>query len=193
MATQLAVRKWRRHGWGKCYLQVMSLQKFGWKRIYVRTDFSVNHFLMILDLHYQSPIQMVGYSSCFLPAWPSFVCCLQLLFARRFLIDPQLSWKNNKIIQNIYHITSKRNTNMWFNLGKSVWSQTCDISSFLFGWNIMLIWRENILMETHQTSGSKVMSNWRILKTIENKRHSFWHFSGYIWQSIMRPTSDWLC
>ncbi len=39
----------------------------------------------------------------------------------------------------------------------------------------VLIWRGNFCWKPHlnQTSGSKVMSNWRILKTIENKRNSF--------------------
>ncbi len=41
--------------------------------------------------------------------------------------------------------------------------------------NKVLIWRGTSCWKPHlnQTSGSKVMSNWTILKTIENKRNSF--------------------
>ena len=63
--------------------------------------------------------------------------------------------------------------NTWCDLGKSVWSRTCDIFNFLFDWIAHL--GKCILLKTlpNQTSGSKVMSNWVILKTIENKRNSF--------------------
>ncbi len=48
---------------------------------------------------------------------------------------------------------------MWCDLGKSVWSRTCDIFSFLFDWSVHL--ERHIFLKTHLnwTSGSKVMSN----------------------------------
>ncbi len=62
---------------------------------------------------------------------------------------------------------------MWCDLGKSVWSWTCDIFSFLFDWSSHL--ERYILLKTppELTRGSKVISNQRILKTIEKKSNSF--------------------
>ncbi len=61
---------------------------------------------------------------------------------------------------------------MWCGLGKSVWSRTCDIFSLVFYLIEVLIWRGTFCWKPHlnRTSGSKVMSNWMILKS---KRNSF--------------------
>ncbi len=74
-------------------------------------------------------------------------------------------------------------SNMWCDLGKSVLSLICDIFSFLFDWNLL-----KTPLELDQCF--KSYSNWKTLKTIENKRKSF--FSGYISQPMLL-TSDWLC
>ena len=69
---------------------------------------------------------------------------------------------------------NSKNTNaMRSRLGKSAWNRTCNIFSFLFDW--VLIWKGTFHWKPHLiwTSGSKVLSNWRILKTIENKRNAF--------------------
>ena len=69
---------------------------------------------------------------------------------------------------------------MWCNLSSYVTrsreiSLKSNIFSFLFDWSAH--WERYILLKTplNLTSGSKVMSNWRILKTIEHERNSF-HF-----------------
>ena len=64
---------------------------------------------------------------------------------------------------------------LWYDLEKSVYKRRCDICSFLqFYLMKVLIGRDTICWKPHLnlTSGSKGMSNWRILKTIENKRTS---------------------
>ncbi len=63
---------------------------------------------------------------------------------------------------------------MWCDLGESVGSRTCDIFSFLFDWEVLIrsgtfCWKRPL----NRSSGSKVMSNWRILGTIENNRNAF--------------------
>ena len=70
--------------------------------------------------------------------------------------------------------------NLWCDLGKSVWSRT-NVTFSVFYIHVYLIevliyssafcWK----LHLHQnwTSGSKEMNDWRILKTIENKRNSF--------------------
>ncbi len=62
---------------------------------------------------------------------------------------------------------------MWCDLGKSVGTRTCDIFSSLFHWSAQL--EMYILLKPHLnwSSGSKVMSNWRVLRTIENNTNSF--------------------
>ena len=61
---------------------------------------------------------------------------------------------------------------MWSDLDKSVWSQTCDIS---YCSEVLIFYFD--LWEVHfaetPTWIGPVMSNCRILKTIENKRHQF--------------------
>ncbi len=54
--------------------------------------------------------------------------------------------------------------------GELVGSWTCDSLSFLFVWNTRL--ERYILLKTHlnRSSGSKVMSNWRILRTLEKNK-----------------------
>ncbi len=54
----------------------------------------------------------------------------------------------------------------------------------------MLIWRGTFYWKPHlnRTSGSKVMSNWRIIRTIENKRNAFLFLVISHNQS-----SDWFC
>ncbi len=56
---------------------------------------------------------------------------------------------------------------MWCNLGKSVWSRTCDIFSFLFWLKCSFgsCCKPHLIL----ISGSKVMNNWRIHKTIKTK------------------------
>ncbi len=55
----------------------------------------------------------------------------------------------------------------------SVGTRTCNIFSFLFDWSDHLeryiCWKPHL----NRFSGSKVMSNWRVLRTIENNRNSF--------------------
>ena len=76
-------------------------------------------------------------------------------------------------------------------LGKSVGTWTCDIFNFpiwlkcsfgrgTFSWKPHLNW----------SSGSKVLSNWRILRTIENNRNSFLSLEPYSSQSML-PSFDW--
>ena len=62
---------------------------------------------------------------------------------------------------------------MWCDLGESVVSQTCDFS--VFSLIEVVIWRGTFWWESHlnRSSGSKVMSNWWIFRTIENNRNSF--------------------
>ena len=77
---------------------------------------------------------------------------------------------------------------MWCDLGKSVWSRTCDIFSFLLNLIAHLgtfCWKPHL----NRSSGSKVMSNWRIRKTIKNKRNSLL-CSGYISQWCSRLPTD---
>ncbi len=61
---------------------------------------------------------------------------------------------------------------MWCDLVGSVRTRTCDIFSFLFE---MITWRGTFWWKLHlnRSSSSKVMSNWRVLRTIENNRNSF--------------------
>ena len=59
--------------------------------------------------------------------------------------------------------------NMWCDLLKSVWSRTCNISVFYFV--EVFIWDTFCSKPHNQTSGSTVMRNWRLVKTIENKRN----------------------
>ena len=65
---------------------------------------------------------------------------------------------------------------MWCNQSRGIsWKySTCDIFSFLFDWSPHLrggtfCWK----LHLNRSSGSKVMSNWRFLRTIENNRNSF--------------------
>ncbi len=75
-------------------------------------------------------------------------------------------------------------------LGKSVWSRICDIFNVLFDWSAHLesvfCWKPHL----NRTSGSKVMSSWRILKKIENKRNSLL-FLAISHKLPMLATSDW--
>ena len=61
------------------------------------------------------------------------------------------------------------------NLGKSVWNWTCDIFSFLFDWSAYF--EKYILLKTLSELDQwfQSMCNWRLLRTIQNKRNSF-HF-----------------
>ena len=100
-------------------------------------------------------------------------------------------YKTNQI-QHVFNSDASREKwpcYMWCDLGKSVWSRTCNIFSFLFDWSAHL--ERYMLLKTHlnRTSGSKVMSNWNILKTIANKKKKI-PFSGYISQSMLL-TFDW--
>ncbi len=66
-------------------------------------------------------------------------------------------------------------SDMWCDLGESVGSRTCDIFSFLFDWSPHL--ERYILQKTPPESDQWFQSynNWKILKTIQNKKemHSF--------------------
>ncbi len=64
---------------------------------------------------------------------------------------------------------------MWCDLAGSVGPSTCDIFSFLFYLIEVLTWRGTFCWKPHlnRSSGSKVMSIWRVLRTIENNRSSF--------------------
>ncbi len=71
---------------------------------------------------------------------------------------------------------------MWCDLAGSCRTRTCDIFSFLF-WLIKVLtsigtfcWKPHL----NWSSGSKVMSNWRILRTIENNRNSFLFLAIYL-------------
>ena len=82
--------------------------------------------------------------------------------------------KKNAMILCIGKTGNEINTThyMWCDVRKTVWSRTCDILSFLFEELIRkgtLCWKPHL----NRTSGSKVMSNWRILKTMENKGNTF--------------------
>ena len=62
---------------------------------------------------------------------------------------------------------------MWCNQGQSVGSRPCDIFSFLFDWSPYK--ERHILLKTPPESDQwfQSYSNWKILKTIENKRNAF--------------------
>ncbi len=64
------------------------------------------------------------------------------------------------------------------NICDAIWGNHSDVEHVTFSDFYLielLIWRGTFCWKPHlnRTSGSKVMSNWRILKTIENKRNSF--------------------
>ncbi len=62
---------------------------------------------------------------------------------------------------------------MWCDLGESVGSRTCDIISFLFDWSPHQ--ERYILLKISPESDEwfQSYSNWKIIKTIENKRNAF--------------------
>ena len=62
-------------------------------------------------------------------------------------------------------------TYLWCDLGESVGSRTC----YVFYLIEVLIRRGTFCWKPHlnRTSGSKVINNWKILKTIENKWNAF--------------------
>ena len=74
----------------------------------------------------------------------------------------------------------------------SLKSNMWHFQSFLLDWSAQSAHLERyILLKMHLnwTSGSKVMSNWRILKTIKNKRNLFLFLA--ISHNQWPPTSNW--
>ena len=79
---------------------------------------------------------------------------------------------------------------VWCNLGKSVWSRTCDIFSVLFDWSAHL--ERYILLKTPPELDQRFQSYQQLNDSQNNrKQKKFILFSGYISQSML-PTSDWL-
>ncbi len=99
------------------------------------------------------------------------------------------AFRNWKLCEIIY-LTTQYNSKgiaciqyigyMWCDLAGSVGTRTCDFFSFLFDWSAHL--ERYILLKTYlnRSSGPKAMSNWRVLRTIENNRHSFVFFWLYL-------------
>ncbi len=79
-------------------------------------------------------------------------------------------------------------TYMWCDLGQSVRSRTCDVFSFLFDWSPHQ--ERYILLKTPPEPDQwfQSYSNWKILKTIENKRNAFLFLSVSQNQCSRLPT-----
>ncbi len=78
-----------------------------------------------------------------------------------------LYWFGSNVIKTEILRHNCNGMHMWCDLAGSVGTRICNIFSFLFDWKPHL----------NQSSGSKVMSNWRVLRTIENNRNRnvfFW-------------------
>ncbi len=75
---------------------------------------------------------------------------------------------------------------MWCDLGESVGSRTCDIISSLFDWSPHL--EMYILLKTLPESDQwfQSYSNWKVLRTIENKRN------GFLFLAISHNQCSWL-
>ena len=77
-----------------------------------------------------------------------------------------------------------RDLNMWCDIGKSVWSRTCNIFSFLLDWNAH---QEKYILLKTPNSGSKLQ---RLKDSLNNrKRKKYIPFSGCISQSML-PTDS---
>ena len=92
-------------------------------------------------------------------------------------------------IQGKCSFSENTGIHMWFDLGKSVWSQTCDIFSFLFDCCAHL--ERYILLKTPPELDHWFQS-YEQLKLSQNnrKQKKIIPFSGFISQSML-PTSDW--
>ncbi len=94
-------------------------------------------------------------------------------------------------LTSIYVGTDSSFHYMWCDLGKSVWSRTCDIFNFLFDWNAHL--ERYILLKTPPESDQWFQS-YEQLKNSKNNRKlkKFIPFSGYLSLSML-PTFHWFC
>ena len=85
-------------------------------------------------------------------------------------------WSSQRWMQTFWlDICLQSALNLWCDLGKSIRTRTCDISVLYL--IEVLIWRGTFCWKLHLnwTSGSKVMSNWRILKTrVKRNLSYFW-------------------
>ena len=98
-------------------------------------------------------------------------------------IVPGISEKKYSIYKQIITI-------LWCDLGKSVWSQTCDIFSFLFDWSAHL--DRYILLKNPPESDQWFQSYEHLKDSVNNKKKKEKKeisFSDYIVQSKL-PTSD---
>ena len=85
------------------------------------------------------------------------------------------------------HMESQIHLNMWCDLGKSVWSRTCDV--FQFSMCLKCSFGEVHFAENSTWIGPVVSKLWAIIKDSQNSQKILF-FSGHISQSML-PTSDW--
>ena len=101
--------------------------------------------------------------------------------------DPYFQGSSLLLIAHLILILYTIRHDMWCDLGESVKSWTCDISSFVFDWRANL--ERYILLKTPLES-VQWFQGYEQIEDSQNNRKQCISSSGYISQSIL-PTSDW--
>ncbi len=151
-----------RGGWQICRLRIIYDSSYSRKKVFLFVHtYSINDWV-------HNPFGFLSISSC-------DITCLHS--------KPNERKERKQLEKYIYVMRSRKismKSNMWH------------FQSFLLDWSAQSAHLERyILLKMHLnwTSGSKVMSNWRILKTIKNKRNLFLFLA--ISHNQWPPTSNW--